>query len=85
MIWVLMSPLFVAVMLAAVVPVLLGMAHDDRARRSQDGGSGHFLVASPKTSQKHVAVVAVEAEAALSDISRAGGDDENAAVPVLIS
>jgi hypothetical protein len=84
MIWVMMSPLFLAVTLAALVPVLIGIVHDDRARRTDDG-AGHFLVASPKRSPKPVAVATVEAEVALTHLRSTSGEDQNAALPALIS
>jgi hypothetical protein len=85
MIWVMMSPLFLAVTLVAVVPVLVGIIHDDRARQAADGNAGHFFVGSPKGCPAPVSVVAVEAEVPTLEVKRPVGHDRDAALPALIS
>jgi len=85
MIWLMMSPLFLAVTLAAVVPVLMGIIHDHRARQAGDGNAGGFFVASPKGCPAAVIVLAVEAEVETLEVKRTVGQDQDAALPALIS
>jgi hypothetical protein len=85
MIWIMMSPLFLAVTLVAVVPVLVGIVHDDRARQVADGNAGRFFVASPKGCPAPVSVLAVEVEVPTLEVKRAVGHDRDASLPALVS
>jgi hypothetical protein len=78
MLWLLMSPLFLAVVLAAIVPVLVGIVHDNRARRGLDT-SGAFLVSKPKPGPTSGAALADGYAAVLSDPTAAARQDCDAA------